>query len=103
MITTKVAGDLQAQLSSAAADEPLGVIVRHKPDILVARAMPDARVGYNYRLIPATALSVSPADIEALSHDETVDYIWPPARSHLPGRVGTAYPGPLGVGYGFPG
>ncbi len=47
MITTKVAGDLQAQLSSTAADEPVGVIVRHKPDIMVAQAVPDARVGHS--------------------------------------------------------
>ncbi len=82
MITTKVASDLQAQLSTAAADESVGVIVRHKPDIMVAQAVPDARVGHSYRLVPATAMSVRPADIEALSHDETVDYIWPDLPVH---------------------
>ena len=55
-------------MRAAAADEPVGVIVRHKPDVFAAqRVVTDAHVTHSYRLIPATALRVRAADIEALS------------------------------------
>jgi serine protease AprX len=83
MSTAKIAGDLQAQMRAAALDEPVGVIVRHKPDVFSAqRVVAGAKVVHSYQLIPATAMHVRPADIETLSRDETVEYIWPDLPVH---------------------
>lgn len=83
MSTTKIARDLQSQMRAAAADEPVGVIVRHKRDVFSAqRVVADARVSHSYRLISATAMQVRPAEIEALSRDETVEHIWPDLPVH---------------------
>ena len=83
MSTAKIASDLQVQLRAAAADQPLGVIVRHRPQVFSAqRVVADAQVTYRYKLVPATAMRVRPADVEALSRDETVEYIWPDLPVH---------------------
>jgi serine protease AprX len=83
MSTAKIASDLQTQMRAAAADEPVGVIVRHKPAVFAAQAVvPHAEVTHSYRLLPAAAMRVRPADIEALSRDETVEYIWPDLPVH---------------------
>jgi serine protease AprX len=87
MSTAKIASELHTQMRAAAVDQPVGVIVRHKPGVFSAqRVVADAQVRHTYRLIPATALQVRPADIEALSRDDTVDYIWPdlPVHTCLP-------------------
>jgi len=83
MSTAKIASDLQAQMRAAAVDEPIGVIVRHKRDVFSPQAVvADAHVTHSYKLIPATAMRVRPADIEALSQDETVEHIWPDLPVH---------------------
>jgi len=83
MSTSKIASDLQTQISSAAVDEPVGVIVRHKPQVFVAhRAVTDAQVTHSLDRFPYTALQVRPGDIDALSRDETVEYIWPDLPVH---------------------
>jgi len=83
MSAAKIASSLQVQMRAAAVDKPIGVIVRHKRDVFSAqRVVPDAQVAHSYRLVPATAMRVRPADIEALSRDETVDYIWPDLPVH---------------------
>jgi len=83
MSTAKIASDLQTRISSAAVDEPVGVIVRHKPQVFVAhRAVADARVTHSLDRFPFTALQVRPGDIDALSRDETVEYIWPDLPVH---------------------
>jgi serine protease AprX len=67
----------------AAVDEPVAVIVRHKPQVFAAqRAVADAQVTHSYKFLPATAMQVRPADIEALSRDETVEHIWPDLPVH---------------------
>lgn len=83
MSTSKIASDLQTQIGSAAVDEPVGVIVRHKPQVFVAhRAVADAQVTYSLERFPYTALQVRPGEIDALSRDETVEYIWPDLPVH---------------------
>jgi subtilisin family serine protease len=83
MSTDKIASDLQTQMSSAAGDERVGVIVRHKPQVFMARrAVTGARVTHTLKRFPYTALQVSPGDIDALSQDETVEYIWPDLPVH---------------------
>jgi subtilisin family serine protease len=81
--TAKIASDLQTQVSSAAVDEPVGVIVRHKPQVFMAqRAVTDAQVTHSLKRFPFTALRVRPGDIDALSRDDTVEYIWPDLPVH---------------------
>ena len=83
MSTAKIAGDLRAQMRSMAVEEPIGVIVRHKRDVFSAqRVVADAQVTHSFKLVPATAMRVRPADIETLSRDETVEYIWPDLPVH---------------------
>ncbi|UCC89170.1 MAG: S8 family serine peptidase [Anaerolineales bacterium] len=83
MSTIKIAGNLQAQMQAMALDEPMGVIVRHKREAFSAqRVVTDAQVTHSYRLIPATAMRVRPSGIEALSRDQTVEYIWPDLPVH---------------------
>jgi subtilisin family serine protease len=83
MSTIKIAGDLQAQMQAAPGDEPVDVIVRHKRDVFSPqRVVASAHVTHSYRLISATAMRVSPADIESMSRDETVEYIWPDLPVH---------------------
>ena len=83
MSTAKIAGDLRAQMRSMAVEEPIGVIVRHKRDVFSAqRVVADAQVTHSFKLVPATAMRVRPADVETLSRDETVEYIWPDLPVH---------------------
>ncbi len=83
MNKAKIASELQVEMTAAAVGEPVGVIVRHKPGVFAAQqVVADAQVTYSYRLIPATAMSVRMSDIEALSDDETVEYIWPDLPVH---------------------
>ena len=83
MSTAKIAKDLQSQMRVAATDEPVGVIVRHKRDVFSAqRVVADAQVVHTYRLISATAMQVRPGDIDTISHDESVEYIWPDLPVH---------------------
>jgi subtilisin family serine protease len=83
MNTSKISSDLQVQMRAAAVDEPVGVIVRHKRDVFLAqRVVADAQVTHSYKLLPATAMRVRQADIETLSQDETVEYIWPDLPVH---------------------
>jgi serine protease AprX len=85
MSTDKIASTLQAQMRAAALDAPIGVIVRHKEGVVSARAVAaaaGAEVTHTYKLVPATAMRVSPAGIQALSQDPTVDFIWPDLPVH---------------------
>jgi subtilisin family serine protease len=85
MSTDKIASKLQTQMRAAALDAPIGVIVRHKEGVVSARAVAaaaGAEVTYTYKLVPASAMRVSPAGIEALSQDPTVDFIWPDLPVH---------------------
>jgi subtilisin family serine protease len=81
--TNKIASDLQTQMSSAAGGERVGVIVRHKPQVFMAhRVVTGAQVTHTLRRFPYTALQVSPEDIDTLSQDDTVEYIWPDLPVH---------------------
>jgi len=83
MSTAKIASELKAQIRTAAVDETVGVIVRHRPQVFMAhRAVADAQVIHSFKHLPFTAIQVRPADIEALSRDETVEYIWPDLPVH---------------------
>ncbi|GAB4536918.1 MAG: hypothetical protein Kow0063_22990 [Anaerolineae bacterium] len=83
MSTAKIASELQTRLRTAAEGESVGVIVRHRPQVFMAqRAVADAQVTHSLRRFPFTALRVRPGDIEALSRDETVEYIWPDLPVH---------------------
>jgi subtilisin family serine protease len=85
MSTDKIASTLQTQMRAAALDAPIGVIVRHKEGVVSARAVAaaaGAEVTHTYKLVPATAMRVSPAGIQALSQDPTVDFIWPDLPVH---------------------
>jgi len=83
MSTAKIASDLQTQMRAFAADEPVGIIVLHKPHVFSAQAVAaEAQVTYSYELIPATAMQVRPAGIVALSQHEAVEHIWPDLPVH---------------------
>ncbi len=84
MSTDKIGRGLQTQMRAAALDAPIGVIVHHKAGVVSARAVAaaGAEVTHTYKLVPATAMRVTPAGIEALSQDPTVDFIWPDLPVH---------------------
>jgi len=83
MSTAKIASQLRTEMRTAGVDQPVGVIVRHKPGVFSAQAaVPDARVIHRYNLVPATALQVTMSDIETLSRDESVEFIWPDLPVH---------------------
>jgi subtilisin family serine protease len=85
MAAYKIAQDLQSQVRSVAASQPLGVIVRHRPAAFVAHAAAattEVAVSHEFRLVPATAMQLPAAQIEALSHDDSVEYIWPDLPVH---------------------
>lgn len=85
MAAYKIASDLQSQVRSVAASQPLGVIVRHRPDAFVAHAAAattEVAVSHEFRLVPATAMQLPAAQIEALSRHDSVEYIWPDLPVH---------------------
>jgi subtilisin family serine protease len=83
MNTAKIASELQTQIRTAAEAQPVGVIVRHRPQVFMAqRAVADAQVTHSFKHLPFTAMQVRPGDIETLSQDETVEYIWPDLPVH---------------------
>lgn len=74
----KIALDLQRRVRSAANDQPLRVIVRHRSGVFAARTMAASAAPIRaYRLVSASAMQLRPAEIEALSRDDAVEYIWP--------------------------
>ena len=83
MSTDKIARSLQTQMRAAALQQPIGVIVRHKPGVISAQAMAaGAQVVHTYKLLPATAMRVPPGGIDALSQDPAVEFIWPDLPVH---------------------
>lgn len=85
MAAYKIAYDLQGQVRSVAAAQPLGVIVRHRPTAFVAHAAAatsEVAVSHEFRLVPATAMLLPAAQVEALSRDDSVEYIWPDLPVH---------------------
>ena len=83
MSTDKIARDLQARLRSAPLDRPMGVIVRHREGAFSAQALrTSAEVTHRYRLVSAAAMRLRPSDLQALSQDDAVEYIWPDLSVH---------------------
>ncbi|RME48063.1 MAG: peptidase S8, partial [Caldilineae bacterium] len=73
MSHAKIDANLQPQMQVAAAHEGVPVIVRHRGEMFFPQAMDEVRT---FRLLNASAMRVRPADIEALSEQEEVEYIW---------------------------
>jgi len=74
----KIAPDLQRRVRSAANDRPLGVIVRHRANTFGRHTMTASSAALRqYRLVPISAMQLLPAEIEALSQDDSVEYVWP--------------------------
>jgi serine protease AprX len=70
-------------MQAVAQDEPVPVIVLHKPSIFSAQeVVAEATVTQTFNLIPATALHIRPSAIETLSRAESVEYIWPDLPVH---------------------
>jgi subtilisin family serine protease len=85
MAAYKIAYDLQTRMRSVAAAQPMGVIVRHRQQAFVAHsaaATNEVSVTHEYRLISATAMQLPAAQVEALSQDDSVEYIWPDLPVH---------------------
>jgi subtilisin family serine protease len=92
MITYKVSQSLQPQLTRDAASETIGVIVRHRAGTVGAHAvMRGAQaISRQLRLVSATVMQVRIEDIDALTHDDAVEYIWPdlPVHTYLSASTG---------------
>jgi serine protease AprX len=85
MAAYKIAYELQSQVRSAVASQPLGVIVRHSREAFVAHAAAATRevaVSREFHLVPATAMQLPATQVEALSRDDSVEYIWPDLPVH---------------------
>ncbi len=83
MRSGKMARGLGARVRAAAGDQPMGIIVRHRYGVFSAQAtVANAEVTHQFHLVSATAMRVPAAEIETLSRDETVEYIWPDLPVH---------------------
>ena len=94
MITYKVSQILQTRLTRQAGPATVGVIVRHRPDTFAAQAVTRSAqsVSRQLHLISATAMQIRVEDIDALSQDDAVEYIWPDLAvrtclNHSAGRI----------------
>ncbi|MCR4406014.1 MAG: S8 family peptidase [Anaerolineae bacterium] len=77
MNTAKIATGLVQTMATTPAEETIPIIVKYRTEVmaaqkLVAGVVPDFR----YKLVPAAAMRVKPADIHALSEDDSVAHIW---------------------------
>lgn len=79
MAVTKVASELQNQMNIMANDAVIPVIVRHKADHVSAQTILDRSPAADckFKLFPGEAVKVTPAEIDMLSKQAEVDYIWP--------------------------
>jgi len=79
MAVAKIASELQNQMNIMANHITIPVIVRHKHDRISAEAVltrsPVAEC--KFKLFPAEAVQVTSAEIDELSRQEDVEYIWP--------------------------
>lgn len=80
----KLHGTLAMSMEEAAEDETMSVIIRLRPSLradseeaeyLVRMAAGPA--AYRYSLLPAMAMEATPAQIEQMTDEPTVDTIWP--------------------------
>ena len=84
----KISPDLELRMRSAAATQPLRIIVRHRefPTFMsaAARALRAGEIAIRrqYRLVSATALEIPAAHLDTLIQDDTVEYIWPDLPVH---------------------
>lgn len=84
----KISPDLQRRMRSAAATQPLRIIVRHRepPAFMsaAARALKRGEIAIRrqYRLVSATVLEVPASHIDILLQDDTIEYIWPDLPVH---------------------
>lgn len=72
MSLAKVDPSLQMEMR-AATDDGVAVIVKHKGEKFFSQAIGDVR---SFKLLNATAMKVNPADIDALSREDDIEYIW---------------------------
>jgi serine protease AprX len=79
MAVNKIASELENQMNVMANDSVIPVIVRHKTDHVSAQAILDRSptADCKFKLFPGEAIKVTPAEIDALSKQAEVDYIWP--------------------------
>lgn len=91
MAVSKISADLQQQMNRMANQERIPVIVRHKTDRFSAQAAlaSSPPVENKFRLFSAQAVRVRAADIEDLSRQDEIDYIWPdlPVKAWLDSSV----------------
>ena len=87
MAAEKISPELQNQMNILANQEPIRVIVRRKAGFFAARAATRAAGAGpqppTFQIIPAEVLRVTSADIEALSQEEDVEYVWPDLPVHI--------------------
>lgn len=86
MDPSKLHPSLAASLGSAKAQgEPIPLIVKVRPGPIArgeARALTTTTPRWNYRLVSARAIRVRPSEIDALTHDPSVELLWPDLPVH---------------------
>ncbi len=84
MAANKIDQELQNQMNIMTTQEPIPVIVRHKKGIFSPQTVlaSSPTIDSDFRLFPAQALKVTAADIDTLSKQEEVEYIWPDLPVH---------------------
>ncbi len=91
MAVSKIASELQQQMNALANQERISVIVRNKHDRFNAQAALASTpvVENNFRLFPCQTLKIRAEEIDELSRQEDVDYIWPdlPVKAWLNSSV----------------
>ena len=73
----KIARGLAQAMAAAPAEETIPIIVKYRTGVIAAQKLvPGVIPAFRYKLVPAAAMHVKPADIHALSEDDSVVHIW---------------------------
>ncbi len=84
MPASKISSELNSQMNVQANQEKIPVIVRHKKGVFSSQAVLSSapHIDQTFNLFPGEALSITAADIDALSKQADVEHIWPDLPVH---------------------
>ncbi|RLC70258.1 MAG: hypothetical protein DRI52_07410 [Chloroflexi bacterium] len=77
MNAEKITTGLAQTMAAASSEETIPIIVKYRTGVVAAQKLvPGVSPAFRYKLVPAVAMRVKPADIQTLSEDDSVVRIW---------------------------